>query len=30
MPTMRRLSELGLTDLTVTPDPVRVASEGAL
>lgn len=27
---MRRLSELGLTDLTVTPDPVRVASEGAL
>ena len=25
-----RLSELGLTDLTVTPDPVRVASEGAL
>ena len=26
---MRRLSELGLTDLTVTPDPVRVASEGA-
>jgi Transposase IS66 family len=27
---MRRLSELGLTDLAVTPDPVRVASEGAL
>ena len=27
---MRRLSELGLTDLTITPDPVRVASEGAL
>lgn len=27
---MRRLSELGLTDLTVTPDPVRLASEGAL
>jgi hypothetical protein len=27
---MRRLSELGLTELTITPDPVRVASEGAL
>jgi hypothetical protein len=27
---MQRLSELGLTDLTITPDPVRVASEGAL
>ena len=26
---MRRLSELGLTELTVTPDPVRVASGGA-
>src|ERR1700678_4392433 len=27
---MGRLSELGLTELTITPDPVRVASEGAL
>jgi hypothetical protein len=27
---MRRLSELGLSELTITPDPVRVASEGAL
>jgi hypothetical protein len=27
---VRRLSELGLTELTITPDPVRVASEGAL
>jgi len=27
---MQRLSELGLTELTITPDPVRVASEGAL
>jgi hypothetical protein len=27
---MRRLNELGLTDLTVAPDPVRMASEGAL
>jgi hypothetical protein len=27
---MRRLSELGLTELAITPDPVRVASEGAL
>jgi hypothetical protein len=27
---MRRLSELSLTELTITPDPVRVASEGAL
>jgi hypothetical protein len=27
---MRRLSELGLTEMAITPDPVRVASEGAL
>ncbi len=27
---MRGLNELGLTGLTITPDPVRVASEGAL
>ena len=27
---MQRLSELGLNELTITPDPVRVASEGAL
>jgi hypothetical protein len=27
---MQRLSELGLTELTTTPDPARVASEGAL
>jgi hypothetical protein len=26
----QRLSELGLTELAITPDPVRVASEGAL
>jgi hypothetical protein len=27
---IRRLSELGLTELTITPDPGRVACEGAL
>jgi hypothetical protein len=24
------LQQLGITDLTVTPDPVRIATEGAL
>src|SRR6266849_146584 len=27
---MAHLQQLGITDLTVTPDPVRIASEGAL
>ena len=27
---MSHLEQLGITDLTVSPDPVRIASEGAV